>query len=161
RYFVPGDSLPVFRLPPAAGEDGAPVDVAVAVCEDLWQAGGPVVVARQAGAGLLVGPNASPYEQRKDNHRLEPCPDRPAEAGAPGAGAPLAYANQVGGQDELVFDGDSIIVGSGGELLARGPQFEEALIVADLDLAAADPGRAPGREAADPADGTAMTIHRV
>jgi NAD+ synthase (glutamine-hydrolysing) len=156
RYFVPGDSLPVFRLPPAAGEDGAAVDVAVAVCEDLWQAGGPVVVARQAGAALLVVPNASPYEQRKDNHRLELCRDRAAEAGAP-----LAYANQVGGQDELVFDGDSIIVGADGELLARGPQFEEALIVADLDLAAADPGRAPGREAADPADGTAMTIHRI
>jgi NAD+ synthase (glutamine-hydrolysing) len=156
RYFVPGDTLPVFRLPAAAGEDGAAVDIAVAVCEDLWQAGGPVVVARQAGAGLLVVPNASPYEQRKDNTRLQLCQDRAREAGTV-----LAYANQVGGQDELVFDGDSIIVDAAGQLLARGPQFEEALVVADLDLPAADLSRAPGREAGQPGDGTAMTIHRV
>jgi NAD+ synthase (glutamine-hydrolysing) len=155
RYFVPGDTLPVFRLP--AGPDGeAPVDVAIAVCEDLWQDGGPVAVSCQAGAGLLVVPNASPYEQGKDDSRLLLCQRRAAEAGAP-----LAYANMVGGQDELVFDGDSIIVDAAGRLLARGPQFEEALVVADLEVAAADPGRAPGREPADAADGTAMTIHRV
>lgn len=153
RYFVPGDTLPVFRLP--AG-DGEPVDVAIAICEDLWQDGGPVAVARQAGAGLLVVPNASPYEQGKDDSRLLLCQRRAAEAGAP-----LAYANMVGGQDELVFDGDSIIVDAGGTLLARGPQFEEALIVADLDLPAADLRRAPGREPAAAADGTGMTIHRI
>ena len=155
RYFVPGDTLPVFRLP--AGPDGTvPVDVAIAVCEDLWQDGGPVAVSRQAGAGLLVVPNASPYEQGKDDSRLLLCQRRAAEAGAP-----LAYANMIGGQDELVFDGDSIIVDAGGRLLARGPQFEEALVVADVEVAAADLSRAPGREAADAADGTAMTIHRV
>jgi NAD+ synthase (glutamine-hydrolysing) len=157
RYFVPGDTLPVFRL--AAGDPTGPgerVDIAVAICEDLWQDGGPVVVARQAGAGLLVVPNASPYEQGKDDSRLLLCQGRAAEAGTP-----LAYANLVGGQDELVFDGDSIIVDAAGELLARGPQFEEALIVADLDLPAADLSRVPGREAADAADGTAMAIHRI
>jgi NAD+ synthase (glutamine-hydrolysing) len=155
RYFVPGDTLPVFRLPAAAG-GGAPVDVAIAVCEDLWQDGGPVAVSCQAGAGLLVVPNASPYEQGKDDSRLLLCQRRAAEAGAP-----LAYANMVGGQDELVFDGDSIIVDAGGRLLARGPQFEEALVVADLEVAAADLSRAPGRDPADAADGTAMVIHRV
>jgi NAD+ synthase (glutamine-hydrolysing) len=157
RYFVPGDTLPVFRLPAAAAEpDGESVDVAIAICEDLWQDGGPVAVARQAGAGLLVVPNASPYEEGKDDDRLLLCQRRAGEAGAP-----LAYANMVGGQDELVFDGDSIIVDAAGRELARGPQFEEALIVADLDVAAADLARAPGREQADPGDGTTMSIHRV
>jgi NAD+ synthase (glutamine-hydrolysing) len=84
------------------------------------------------------------------------CQRRAAEAGAP-----LAYANMIGGQDELVFDGDSIIVSAAGELLARGPQFEEALIVADVELAAADLSRVPGEEGADAADGTRMTIRRL
>ena len=128
RYFVPGDTLPVFRVPVEGGEA---VDVAVAICEDLWQDGGPVAVSRQAGAPLLVVPNASPYERGKDDVRLELCQRRAREAGAA-----LAYCNLVGGQDELVFDGDSILVSASGELLARGPQFEEALIVADLELPA-------------------------
>jgi NAD+ synthase (glutamine-hydrolysing) len=153
RYFVPGDTLPVFRLAAAGGE---PVDVAIAICEDLWQEGGPVAVARRAGASLLVVPNASPYEQGKDDNRLELCQRRAREAGAP-----LAYANMIGGQDELVFDGDSIVVDAAGRLLARGPQFEEALIVTDLDLAAADPSQEPGQERVNAADGTVMIIHRV
>jgi NAD+ synthase (glutamine-hydrolysing) len=154
RYFVPGNRLPVFRLP--CGEPGEAVDVAGAICEDLWQDGGPVAVTRQAGAGLLVVPNASPYERGKDAERLELCISRAAEAGAT-----LAYVNMVGGQDELVFDGDSIIVDPAGTLLARGPQFEEALIVADLDLPAADLSIQPGDSPADARDGTRMTIHRV
>jgi NAD+ synthase (glutamine-hydrolysing) len=154
RYFVPGNRLPVFRLP--SGVPGEAADVAIAICEDLWQDGGPVTVTRQAGAGLLVVPNASPYERGKDAERLELCVNRAAEAGAT-----LAYVNMMGGQDELVFDGDSIIVTAGGELLARGPQFEEALIVADLDLPGADPNIQPGDMPADPRDGTQMTIHRV
>ncbi len=91
-----------------------------------------MAVCRQAGAPLLVVPNASPYERGKDDVRLELCQRRAREAGAA-----LAYCNLVGGQDELVFDGDSILVSATGELLARGPQFEEALIVADLELPAA------------------------
>ena len=63
------------------------------------------------------------------------------------AGAALAYCNLVGGQDELVFDGDSILVSAAGEPLARGPQFEEALIVADLDLPSAQAGPGPGSRA--------------
>jgi len=157
RYFLPGDRLPVFRLP--CGEPGQPeptVDVATAVCEDLWQDGGPVAVTRQAGAGLLVVPNASPYEHGKSDTRLELCVRRAREAGAT-----LAYVNMMGGQDELVFDGDSIIVDADGRLLARGPQFEEALVVADLDLPAARPGALPADASADAHDGTVMTIHRV
>jgi NAD+ synthase (glutamine-hydrolysing) len=153
RYFVPGNTLPVFRLPT---EDGESVDVAIAICEDLWQDGGPVAVCARAGAGLLVVPNASPYERGKDDVRLELCVRRAREAGAA-----LAYANMIGGQDELVFDGDSILVSADGTLLARGPQFEEALVVADLELPAAPPGPVPGDEPVDAEDGTAITIKRV
>src|SRR6516225_8020344 len=85
RYFVPGNSLPVFRVPLG---DGEAVDVAVAICEDLWQDGGPVAVCRRSGAGLLVVPNASPYERGKDDVRLDLCVRRAREAGAA-----LAYAN--------------------------------------------------------------------
>ncbi len=154
RIFVPGDSVPVFRLP-LAGQD--PVDVAIAICEDLWQDGGPVTVTREAGAGLLVVPNASPYERGKDDTRFELCQRRATEAGAT-----LAYVNMVGGQDELVFDGDSIIVGASGALLARGPQFAEALIVTDLEVPAADPA-VPGAGAApvDAQDGTVITLQRL
>jgi NAD+ synthase (glutamine-hydrolysing) len=153
RYFLPGDTLPVFRLTTGGGEQ---VDVAVVICEDLWQDGGPVAVTRQAGASLLVVPNASPYERNKDDVRLELCQRRAREAGTV-----LAYANMVGGQDELVFDGDSIIVAADGELLARGPQFDEALVLADLDLPAADPGLPAGCQRANAADGTTMTIERI
>jgi NAD+ synthase (glutamine-hydrolysing) len=153
RYFVPGDTLPVFRMQAQGGE---PVDVAVAICEDLWQDGGPVAVCHTAGASLLVVPNASPYERNKDDVRLELCQRRAAEAGAV-----LAYGNLVGGQDELVFDGDSIIVSPAGEILARGPQFEEALVIADLDLPAADLSRPAGHSRTDAGDGTTMTIERI
>ena len=157
RYFLPGDRLAVFRLP--CGEPGQAepaVDVATAVCEDLWQDGGPVAVTRRAGAGLLVVPNASPYERGKGDARLELCVRRAREAGAT-----LAFVNMMGGQDELVFDGDSIIVDAAGRLLARGPQFEETLVITDLDLPAASPGALPADTPADAHDGTTMTIHRV
>jgi NAD+ synthase (glutamine-hydrolysing) len=148
RYFVRGDRLPVFRL--------HGIDVAVAVCEDLWQDGGPVTVTRDAGAQLLVVPNASPYERNKDDVRLELCARRAREAGCV-----LAYVNLVGGQDELVFDGDSIIVSATGEPLARGPQFEQHLLVADLDLPAGPPGFTPGETRADAHDGTTITVERT
>ncbi len=153
RYFVPGNTLPVFRLPTGDGEH---VDIATAICEDLWQDGGPVAVCARAGASLLLVPNASPYERGKDDVRLDLVVRRAREAGAV-----LAYANMTGGQDELVFDGDSILVAADGELLARGPQFEEALVVADLDLPAAAPGPLPGDQPVDAEDGTTITIQRV
>jgi NAD+ synthase (glutamine-hydrolysing) len=153
RYFVPGNTLPVFRLP---ADDGQNVDVATAICEDLWQEGGPVAVCARSGAGLLVVPNASPYERGKDDVRLDLVVRRAREARAA-----LAYANMIGGQDELVFDGDSILVAADGTLLARGPQFEEALVVADLDLPAAPAGLVTGDEPVDAGDGTVITIKRV
>jgi len=152
RYFVPGNSLPVFRLPLG---DGEAVDVAIAICEDLWQDGGPVAVCFRAGAGLLVVPNASPYERGKDDVRLELVTRRAREAGAV-----LAYCNLVGGQDELVFDGDSIVVSASGEVLGRGPQFEEELVVLDVDLPSAEGGEAPDGPV-DADDGTEITIERL
>ncbi|MBM7804918.1 NAD+ synthase (glutamine-hydrolyzing) [Geodermatophilus bullaregiensis] len=129
RYFVPGTELPVVRL------HGA--DVALTICEDLWVEGGPCGVAGQAGVDLVVSPNASPYERAKDDLRLPLVRRRAAEAGAP-----IVYCNQVGGQDELVFDGDSLAVSADGELLARAPQFVQHLLCVDLTL---DRGRAAER----------------
>ncbi|MEU5895771.1 MULTISPECIES: NAD+ synthase [Streptomyces] len=126
RYFVPGETLPVVRV--------HGVDVALAICEDLWQDGGRVPATRSAGAGLLLSINASPYEQNKDDQRLELVRKRAQEAGCT-----TAYLAMIGGQDELVFDGDSIVVDKDGEVIARAPQFAEGCIVLDLELPAAAP----------------------
>jgi NAD+ synthase (glutamine-hydrolysing) len=132
RYFVPGDTLRIVRMGTADG----PVDVALTVCEDIWQAGGPFATAGQAGVGLVVNINASPYELNKDDVRLPLVRRRAAEAGAA-----VAYVNLIGGQDELVFDGDSMVVAADGTLISRAPQFSEHLLVTDLDLPAADSDR--------------------
>ncbi|SCG38895.1 NAD+ synthase [Micromonospora halophytica] len=137
RYFVPGDALTVVRV--------GGVDVALTICEDLWQSGGPFAVARQAGVGLVVNINGSPYELNKDDVRLPLVRRRAAEAGAT-----IAYVNMVGGQDELVFEGDSMIVTADGTLLTRAPQFVEHLLVHDVELPEA--GR-PGAETEQLADG--------
>ncbi|GAA2717639.1 NAD+ synthase [Micromonospora olivasterospora] len=136
RYFVPGDTLTVVRV--------GGVDVALTVCEDLWQAGGPFAVARQAGVGLVVNINGSPYELNKDDIRLPLVRRRAAEAGAT-----IAYVNMIGGQDELVFEGDSMIVAPDGTLLARAPQFVEHLLVHDVELPAAAAPLAVHGELAD------------
>jgi NAD+ synthase (glutamine-hydrolysing) len=172
RYFVPGNTLPVFRMPVGenAGTEGGPgtaggpaiqggepgIDVAIAICEDLWQEGGPVAVTRRAGASLLVVPNASPYERGKDDVRLALCVRCAGEAGAA-----LAYANMIAGQDELVFDGGSLLVTAAGDLLARGPQFDEALIVSDLDLPVVSGPITDEREPVDAGDGTVITIRHI
>jgi NAD+ synthase (glutamine-hydrolysing) len=147
RIFVRGDELAVVRV--------RGIDVAVVICEDIWQDGGPVAVARQAGAGLLLVINGSPYERNKDDVRLELCARRAA-----GAGCTLAYVNMVGGQDDLVFDGDSLVLDQTGVVLARAPQFEESCQLVDLDLplAATD---APGLAEYDAADGTIVRVRRV
>jgi NAD+ synthase (glutamine-hydrolysing) len=119
RYFVPGHG-PLFL-----DVDG--VTVSVAVCEDLWQEGGPVAWTRDRGADVLAVLNASPYERDKDDVRLALCQQRAQESGAV-----LAYVNMIGGQDELVFDGDSLVVAPDGSVLARAPQFEAALLVVDV-----------------------------
>ncbi len=181
RYFVPGNTLPVFRMPAsdgagaaedpigapgegaggdsgegAGGDSGEGIDVAIAICEDLWQEGGPVAVTRHAGASLLVVPNASPYERGKDDVRLALCVRCAGEAGAA-----VAYANLIGGQDELVFDGGSLLVTADGDVLARGPQFDEALIVHDLDLPGADGPITDEGEPVDAGDGTIITIRHI
>ncbi len=145
RYFVPGDRLPVVRY--------GGVDIAMVVCEDLWQEGGPITVAREAGVGLIACPNASPYERTKDDTRFDLVKRRAAEANAT-----LLYANMVGGQDELVFDGDSMAVTAGGELLARAVQFRPELLLADLDLPVASSDFAGP---VDAHDGTTITVNRV
>ncbi|KWV32875.1 NAD+ synthase [Micromonospora rifamycinica] len=145
RYFVPGDTLTVVRV--------AGVDVALTICEDLWQAGGPFAVARQAGVGLVVNINGSPYELNKDDVRLPLVRRRAVEAGAP-----IAYVNMVGGQDELVFEGDSMIVSADGDLLTRAPQFVEHLLVHDVELAGAGPHAA---DAGDLADGMRVVRRTV
>ena len=119
RYFVPGERECIV--------DVAGRRVALAICEDLWQEGGPVAWARDAAADLLLVINGSPYERNKDDTRLELCARRAREAGMP-----LAYVNLVGGQDELVFDGDSLIVDASGTEQARAAQFRTELLIADI-----------------------------
>ncbi|NJP44678.1 NAD+ synthase [Actinacidiphila epipremni] len=131
RYFVQGDTMPVIRV--------RGVDVALAICEDLWQEGGRVPAARSAGAGLLLSVNASPYERDKDDTRLELVRKRARQAGCT-----TAYLAMVGAQDELVFDGDTIVCSAEGDVIARAPQFTEQCVVLDLDLPAAAPQPASG-----------------
>lgn len=123
RYFKPGQSLDILRI--------HGLEVGMVICEDIWQDGGPIAALGQAGVDLVVAPNASPYERNKDDVRLPLVARRAREAGAP-----LAYVNLIGGQDELVFDGDSLVVATDGTLIARAPQFVEHLLVLDLDLPA-------------------------
>ncbi|MEE4544215.1 NAD+ synthase [Streptomyces sp. V4-01] len=134
RYFVPGDTMPVIRV--------RGVDVALAICEDLWQDGGRVPGARDTGAGLLLSVNASPYERDKDDTRLELVRRRAVEAGCT-----VVYLAMVGAQDELVFDGDTIVVSERGDVIDRFPQFAEHCTILDLELPAAGP--APSGKVAD------------
>ncbi|WP_375400331.1 NAD+ synthase [uncultured Amnibacterium sp.] len=126
RNFIPGDELVVLRIEDPAGGD---VDVALAVCEDIWRDGGPVSRVASADAGVLLVINASPYERDKDDVRLPLVTRRATETDAV-----VAYVNIVGGQDDLVFDGDSVVVDRTGTVIARAPQFREHLLVVDVDL---------------------------
>jgi len=128
RNFAAGNHSLVVRV--------AGVDIGVAICEDIWQAGGPVAELAKRNIGLLLVPNGSPFEANKDDARLALVQQRAIELSAP-----LAYVNMTGGQDDLVFDGDTIVVGSQGELIARAPQFEDGLMIIDLEvkLASSDP----------------------
>jgi NAD+ synthase (glutamine-hydrolysing) len=147
RYFAPGERFPVLRL--------HGIDVGLTICEDLWQEGGPVEVAARVGLDLLVCINGSPYERGKGRFREDLC-----AANARTARAALAFVNQVGGQDELVFDGQSLMMSADGTLLARAPQFEEGLVVVDLDLPGAPGTRLQGGRV-DAGDGTTMTVQLV
>ena len=119
RNFVAGDQSLVVRI--------HGVDVAVAICEDIWHSLDSIAARTP---GLLVVPNGSPFERNKDDVRLALVQQRAKEIGAP-----VAYVNMTGGQDDLVFDGDSIVVGKDGSVLARTPQFDDQLIVVDIECA--------------------------
>jgi len=122
RNFVPGDQTLVVRI--------HGVDVGVAICEDLWIDGGITSELAARKPGLVIVPNGSPYERAKDDARLALVTKRARQAGAP-----LVYVNMTGGQDDLVFDGDSIVVGADGSVIARAPQFEDGIAVVDIDVA--------------------------
>jgi len=120
RNFTPGASSLVVRI------NG--VDVAVAICEDIWHSLADIAARTP---GLVVVPNGSPYERNKDDQRLALVHKRARQVGAP-----LAYVNMSGGQDDLVFDGDTIVVDKNGELIARAPQFEDLVMCVDIECAA-------------------------
>ncbi|HVC32474.1 MAG TPA: NAD+ synthase, partial [Chloroflexota bacterium] len=123
RYFRAGDEAPIFSL--------GDVTFGVNVCEDVWYPTGPAVAQVRAGAELIVNLNASPYHQGKKQLREAMLATRAADNAAV-----MAYTNMVGGQDELVFDGNAMVFDEQGRVIAEGPQFEEDLLVVDLDLGA-------------------------
>jgi len=140
RYFKAGTGLTVVRF--------GGVDIGLTICEDVWQDGGPFTAAARAQVGLLVNINGSPYEsniaglpgqRNKDDVRLALVRRRAIEAGAA-----VVYVNQVGGQDELVFDGDSFVVAADGTLLARAPQFTQDVYYVELELPDARPDAPSG-----------------
>jgi NAD+ synthase (glutamine-hydrolysing) len=123
RWFVVSNETPTLF-----GVAGA--WVGISICEDVWFSDGPVAQQGRAGADVVVNLNASPYNRGRRNERLSMLRARVDEAGCA-----IAYVNQVGGQDELVFDGDSLVVAADGTLLASGAQFAPDLVVVDIPLA--------------------------
>ena len=123
RYFKRGTVCPVYTI------NG--VGVGVNICEDIWYPMGPIIVQREAGAEVIVNINASPYHAGKGAFREKMVATRATDNGLC-----VAYLNTVGGQDELVFDGASVIFDQRGELVCRGKQFQEDLVLADLDVEA-------------------------
>ena len=121
RYFRRGAECPVYRI------NG--VGVGVNICEDIWYPVGPIAVQREAGAELIVNINGSPFHAGKAAYREKMIATRAADNGLF-----VAYLNLVGGQDELVFDGSSLVCDMAGEVIARSPAFAEDLLVIDLDI---------------------------
>ena len=119
RNFVPGDSTLVVRI--------KGVDIGIAICEDIWHSLADLAARKP---GLVLVPNGSPYERNKDDVRLALVQKRAKEIGAP-----LAYVNMTGGQDDLVFDGDTIVVDAQGALISRAAQFQDQLLVVDIEAA--------------------------
>jgi len=124
RYFAAGRDLVLLRLGEAL--------VGVTICEDMWQPGPPATDLALAGAQLLVNVSASPFHVGKEREREEMFQQRARDTSSY-----VAFVNAVGGQDELVFDGHSCVLDDEGEVLARAPGFEEALLVVDVDPTAA------------------------
>lgn len=134
RYFHPGRRIPVVVL--------GGVAVGVNICEDIWFPEGPTRIQAAAGAEIIVNINASPFHVGKSRLREQMLATRARENGVI-----VTYTNMVGGQDELVFDGNSLILDQAGDVVLRGSAFEEDLLVADLNVAAVARGRlAQGRK---------------
>ena len=129
RYFTPGDTRILFQRPvePATGER---VRFGVSICEDIWYATGPPQAQAAAGAELLLTVSASPYQSGKTADRERMLATRAVENTAV-----VAFCNLIGGQDELVFDGGSVIVDARGEIVARATALEEDFVVADVSIA--------------------------
>ena len=121
RYFRRGETCPVYTISGAG--------VGVSICEDIWYPVGPIAVQREAGAELIVNINGSPFHAGKRVYREKMIATRASDNELI-----VAYLNLVGGQDELIFDGSSLVCDAAGELIARGPAFEETLMVTDLDI---------------------------
>ena len=121
RYFTSGNRCPVYRF------DGTAFGVNV--CEDIWFDAGPTNVQAAAGAAVIVNINGSPYHRLKRDERHDMLSARARENGVA-----ICYVNMIGGQDELVFDGGSVVFGPDGSLLAESPLFEEDMLLAELDL---------------------------
>ena len=134
RYFKSGKSSPVYVV------NG--IKVGINICEDIWYSLGPTEVQREAGAELIVNINASPYHAGKQGSREQMLASR-----AVANKLLVSYTNMVGGQDELVFDGASSVFNQHGKLGARGGQFEEELVVIDLNVG---PGSTMGTGGASP-----------
>ena len=122
RYFVPSTEFGhLFEI--------AGVRVAVSICEDAWSPSGPILAQAAGGAELVVSINASPYYEGRLRERETMLATRATDAAVP-----LVYVNLVGGQDELIFDGVSMVLDENGEILARSPQFCEDLLITDLEV---------------------------
>lgn len=121
RYFRPGQRIPVYSM--------GNIRFGVSICEDIWDRRGPVGILAGAGADVVININASPYERGKPARR-----ERILAEWSHENSIIIAYLNAVGGQDELVFDGFSMVYDQEGKLIARGRQFEEDLMVLDLDI---------------------------
>ena len=120
RNFGRGDKSLVIRF--------GSIDIALAICEDIWQEGGPVANLSKANPGILLVANGSPFERDKDGVRLALARKRVKQLGCP-----LLYLNMVGAQDDLVFDGGSFALDSNGEVIARSEQFESSLNIVDIE----------------------------
>jgi NAD+ synthase (glutamine-hydrolysing) len=122
RYFVaPREPLPLFNI--------AGAKVGISICEDAWSPVGPILAEAAGGAELIVNLNASPYYAQRLSERETMLATRAADASVP-----IVYANLVGGQDELVFDGASLVFDEQGVLIARAKQFQTDLLVVDVDV---------------------------
>ena len=131
RYFVPGDSACSVRLGSS--------ELGLSVCEDAWHGDAPFDEYARTRPEVILNINGSPYHRGKGTERVDICRDRALQTGAW-----IVYVNAVGGQDELVFDGGSMVVSPDGEVVARASMFEEDLVVAQIDGAVA-PGRQSDR----------------